>query len=463
MGDLDKLLVCLTKQTDRLTEGQGARIVGSYPGTGTLRCLSGNELDCAFRVVQLATGQLLLFCVGPFKVDDDKLAQMRRVGIGSLSGNSEGRVVETQGAVGDGTSGPSPWGEYVICFHASRVLVSHPERAGRPCAVRFALTNLDLLPPNPVRLDLEGLGERRITIEPMADYEVAKERLRLLRSPQVTCTLTIPLQGEDDLEQAERCANDVCLLLSLAQGSKVSWLCRDVLVEDQEALQSRLLGSRVTGQWSSFRLVHRDLPEFLRKTYPQYLRRRESFKLNKGGIDAYVDARHGDQYLETQGAKLALALELPNTTVCAAAGIESSVLPESQFKEVKKRIKAAMEQALPGDGLKLSRQVLSNKVGDLNRRPFRRRLEEVLPLAGSDLSCKEVRLFVKSRNSLVHLADYRCKTAAASDRKRWPFSERIDEYRFMMHFMDRLLLKVVGYSGPYLDATEDWRTERRLP
>jgi hypothetical protein len=49
--------------------------------------------------------------------------------------------------------------------------------------------------------------------------------------------------------------------------------------------------------------------QFIESPYPVFLERRDPYKLDKGTIDAYLDAKSEDDYLQTRAVKLAVALE----------------------------------------------------------------------------------------------------------------------------------------------------------
>jgi hypothetical protein len=66
---------------------------------------------------------------------------------------------------------------------------------------------------------------------------------------------------------------------------------------------------------------------------------------------------------------------------------------------------------------------------------------------------EEVKLFVESRNSLIHKGDFYYNTAEPRKRKKCPLSSAVEEYFFLVNFLDRVFLKLFGYSGPYMD----WR------
>jgi len=93
------------------------------------------------------------------------------------------------------------------------------------------------------------------------------------------------------------------------------------------------------------------------------------------------------------------------------------------------------------------------KIGGLNRRSFRYVLLKLCKSLNLDLK-PDTELFIACRNSLVHQGRFYSKSAKPTDRERLaPLSTASDEYFFLVNVMDRLYLKLIGYSGPYTN----WR------
>jgi len=248
------------------------------------------------------------------------------------------------------------------------------------------------------------------------------------------------------------------LLLSIAQGAKVSWINWDLCIGPDKHVRTRLLGARVTRPYGIFRLVDLSIPHFLQATYTAYLRRRDRFKLNRGIIDAYIEAKHDRGYLEDRGARLALALEMLDTTVCQAEGVDEHILCDAEFNKLRSRLKNEIRQALAGKPVLEKRRKIYEKLGELNRRSFRSRLMEVMGIVSANFLTGDLRRFVEYRNCLIHEGDFYCNLPHRQKGHLPPLSSAVQEYRFMVNFMDKLFLKIVGYSGKYVDATQLWQT-----
>jgi hypothetical protein len=87
------------------------------------------------------------------------------------------------------------------------------------------------------------------------------------------------------------------------------------------------------------------------------------------------------------------------------------------------------------------------KLGELRRRSFARLLTELLeefqvPPSGSERP-KLVERIVESRNSLVHRGEFITP----------PPARATPEYLELVGLLDRIILRMLGYDGEFLDAT----------
>jgi hypothetical protein len=68
------------------------------------------------------------------------------------------------------------------------------------------------------------------------------------------------------------------------------------------------------------------------------------------------------------------------------------------------------------------------------------------------LSADELERFVASRNKLVHEGHFYCERATDQESaKIRPLQDVRSEWFWLLHFVDRLFLRALGYEGPYID------------
>jgi hypothetical protein len=83
---------------------------------------------------------------------------------------------------------------------------------------------------------------------------------------------------------------------------------------------------------------------------------------------------------------------------------------------------------------------------------FKSLIENLCNFLNLSVSKQEIDLFVECRNCLIHEGEFYCKTATPKQRKRCkPLNTQTEEYLFLVNFLDRVFLKLLGYSGPYID------------
>jgi hypothetical protein len=94
------------------------------------------------------------------------------------------------------------------------------------------------------------------------------------------------------------------------------------------------------------------------------------------------------------------------------------------------------------------------KVRSLNRTAFRRILKALCRHASLTVPSKEIELFILCRDYLVHTGQFYCQGGTAEEWAKYqPAASPLEEYCFMISFLDRVFLKLFGYSGEYFD----WR------
>lgn len=261
-------------------------------------------------------------------------------------------------------------------------------------------------------------GKREGIFIPLDDHDQTVLRLLTLNDTRVTSEFVTDVNDEGELADVSEIVNDLCYLLSVARGTKIQWVYRHV---DQCSAVSRTHHARITKPFVNLAVIdprataNTDTKRFIEVTYPDFASRARKYKLQRGPIDAYLDAKAEADYLEVRGAKLAVVMELVKNVFLKAEGLRKAM-------------------------------------------SFRTAITEMCARLGVSAGKKEIALFVACRNSLVHECDFYLRTATKHDRKKTPpRSTPAEEYFFLLNFLDRVFLRLVGYNGPYLD----WRLPRQ--
>jgi hypothetical protein len=394
-----------------------------YQGKGTLTLVNGEKHNCHFEAGQLSNGQVVLLCdfLPPFPHAIQIFAQR------FAGETSEGYQIFAEKSIkefnylpeipADRNSGL--WSAFHLTEMSILMTDSPPER------LRFGVTNFEFLGTERVicsdnsyqhtlPLNLQGKsGSTAISISTLNNYDRKIKRLKTLKSIDVTCEVVIDIPANGEIEQVTEMLDNLCFILSVARGTKIQWVYCDSY-DRSGKLISRKHYSRITKPYCPLQIIHpissggRETKSFIEQAYKAYLGKRESYNLSKGTIDAYLDAKAEADYLEMRGVKFAVSMEILKKVFCKSINIKGG-----SFKSL-----------------------IENLCNSINL----------------NVSKQEIDLFVKSRNSLIHEGEFYCITATPGQRKKCkPLSTKTEEYLFLVNFLDKVFLKILGYNGPYID------------
>jgi hypothetical protein len=231
----------------------------------------------------------------------------------------------------------------------------------------------------------------------------------------VSCEVIADIPTDGNIALITEAVEDLCYILSVARGTKVQWVYRDQY-DLTEKLISRTHSSRITKRYCPLKIIDTiasgggETKSFIEQAYSTYVDKRESYRLNNGTIDAYLDAKAEADYLEMRGVKFAVSMEILKKVFCKSMNIKGG------------SFKSLVENLCNSINLNVSKQ--------------------------------EIDLFVKSRNSLIHGGEFFCIVATPKQREKFKVpSAHTEEYLFLVNFLDRVFLRLLGYGGPYID----WR------
>ena len=423
------------------------KVLRRYSGTGTIT-IDAAQASCDFSCAQRSDGWILLRCrLRRLSADlasllggavfDKKLRLSGKTPTGEEFQTGEGPVVKTS-VRGRGAT-----------LEAS---VPHAEIGGPPsrgtATLRFGLANLDFIGNEVVRTR-SGAGLTRLAIrlpdaslaiDEKDDYRAVVARIRAERGTDITSELTVKCSARD-VDRTTALVDTVCRLLSLARGSLISWFYRDV-VANRRVVHSRLRHS-VVGSYSGMHAINpwdtTSTNGFVEQAYAEFTRLESAYSLREV-VHAYCSAR-GEGFLELKGLQAATLLDFLCGRLAAEKG-RTYILDEGAFKaatpDIRRKLKQVLYEAIPS----ARRGDLSEAAGNvpaLNRRSFRRLLSELAQQFSVPLTTDDMGQVVKTRNSLVHAAKY-------STQETW------QEYRLLMNTLDKVLLRMVAYEGPYIDV-----------
>lgn len=448
----------------------------SYSGAGVMTYDDGQKLTCKFEAGQLNNGEVLLLCEL-----DSPLPFFNELSPVKFEGKtSEGFDLWADGGISGTNYLPGRRARSSKSGEAFRLreMFVRMAKEGRIQSARFGITNFKFTGTEAYKtarshvlalpLSLQsGKSLTKIRIIPVEDYEYAMLRAQTLHGIDVTCEAVGEIPNEGGVERLTETVDDLCRLLSVARGTKIQWIHRD-LYDENAACVLRYHYSSVTKPYCPLVILdpyaegRYETKTFLEGAYAPYIQKRDTYKLNQGTIDAYLDAKADHDYLETRGAKLAVALEKLKAVFFAASGgsVKEYILDEAAFGKLVIPLQKALDDVLAGAEVdKTTRQAIVNegKVLSLNRRSFSYALRKLCKDIELKVSADEIDLFIQCRNKLVHTGEFYCIAATPNERAKCPpLPSAAEEYYFLVNFLDRIFLRLLGYRGRYVD----WRRSK---
>jgi hypothetical protein len=409
------------------------KIVRSYNGSGSLY-FENHEVGCSFELVQLFNGTLSALC----KISDKThlLFMLYR---------------EPSKLVGETEQGHQlTFSENMIVtsiqddkalIHGRFVNVKPKKQPNTGCFI-FPLTNLVLDGNFKI-----SLGGYKISCNPINDYHDAMTALKASKGITITSEVTVQANSITDRDEVVAITNNICMLLTLARGCRVSWLYYDFATSDGSIHES-FHGSAITKPFTSLPLIPAnsaiDTKHFIEETYGNLLKVQDFWNL-RNAIDAYTDAKVEGDFLEARALKLAILMEHLKSQYLTKKDKEYILHPPAAFdSSVKKLIKIVHEILLlkfpDHDRSKL--EMMANHVRGLNWFPFGRALSEICNCIGMPTNKSERRKFIDIRNELVHHFRFHPNYGTS-----W------NQFAYLMTFLGKIFLAILKYNGDYYDWT----------
>jgi hypothetical protein len=385
----------------------------SHVGRGLISLSNRSKLACRFTLAQRSDGQLLFSAAVNLPTWDFAAGNIR---VESLTGVlADGRPVTVPGSIVLKTVRPiSDTAKTRLIGYLDEWFIGNRE-FWEDADVSFCLVNFRFLgTESELRLRNNGLcstlsvmslnlGKRRMRLKQVEDYEEVEASLRARGNVEVTCVATTTINSGEELDEAVSAIETLSDVMSVARATLVSWISLEVtnLAGRPVFSQSR---SSVTRRFAGIELIHRSDPgqtkEFLEKAFVRCRELHQDFPMRRIAR-AYTETRDGP-FVESRSLLIAVLAEY-------LAGVRARV----------------------------------NARHGLNRRPLSWRLNQLAKSLDLNFGPGEVERFVAARNKLAH------EGAFPSD------ATAIEHYQRMQHFLDRIMLRLFDYHGPYYDFEHD--------
>lgn len=418
------------------------KIVRSYNGSGNLY-FDEQEVACSFELVQLVNGTLYALC----KISDTRqLLFMCYKKPSKLTGKTEEGHLLT---FSENMIVTSVQGDEAL-IHGRFVSVK-PQLVQNLGWFKFPLTNLIL--DGDFKINLGGY---LISCKPINDYRDAVIALRASKGITITSEVTIQANSITNKNEVTAIMNNVCMLLTLARGCRVSWLYYD-FVTSGGSIHESFHGSAITKPFISLPLIPansaQDTKYFIEKTYDTLVKLEDFWSL-RNAIDAYTDAKVEGDFLEARALKLVILMEHLKSQYLIKKDKEYILHPPAIFDSSIDRLIKIVQEILilkfpDEDRSKL--EMMANHVRGLNWFPFRRALSEICKSIGMPTNNSERSRFIDIRNELVHRFKFHPNHGSP-----W------DQFAYLMTFLGKVFLTILKYDGHYYDWTKSGQNEAEM-
>jgi hypothetical protein len=447
--------------------------IAGYDGeNGVLKLKDGRNLKCKFVVGQLSNGDVILLC----EFCKNSTPDFSTIIQANIFEGTSSEGYEIRGEVNiekyylpevqKDRSGV--WAAFIL--DKLSVKISN----NKPYTVHFGITNFKFCGTTPEKLSSQYSHliiplnlkykekENELIIRPICNYKKKIEILSTLKGIDVTCEAIIEITKEEDIHKLEEVVEDLCYLLSIARGSKINWIYCDKY-DNNGGYVERTHHSRITKSFVPLHIIdsgingREETKEFIEKSYPVYMEKRDSYKLKDRTIDAYLDAKSETDYLQMRGIKLAVTMEILKYVFSELSNspVEEYIINEEDFDEHIKNIKNSINSYLKENKINsVYRNAICSdgKIKGLNRRSFSYIIKRLCKEINLQVDSVDIKKFVVFRNKLIHTGDFYYNVANPSEKEKLkPLPSASHEYSFIINFLDKIFLKLLGYSGMYID------------
>lgn len=426
-------------------------ILACYEGVGTLSN-DRRSAKCRFTTGQLGNGSVVILC------DFLDPASGLPFWLVEPPEKLEGSTVDGWDISASGNMRRTNWlpevpkreSVCVIAFRAQRLAATRTTR-GEAGGTTFGVTNFCYRWPFSVAVEI-GTTQLQLEVGPVPDAEQKLNHLRTVGGTDVTTEVRITRATHPHCIEptlATEVIDDFCHVASVALGTHIQWIFMKQVDQEQrrEIIEHYDRFAKPYCSWAVIdpRSAHRDeLPQFIISALPQYRKRKDQWGLHQGPIAAYLDAKSEGDYLEQRAAKISVAIESLKAAFLEGgnADVNEFIINENEYSRLVPKLQDACRDVLRKHHSKDTSNTICSeaKLKGLNRRSFRYLLNKLAEHVGLITSSVDISRFVDSRNSLVHTG-------------RFYSDNPVKEWLFLVNMLDRFYLKLLGYSGPYINWT----------
>lgn len=448
------------------------RFIRSYRGTGHISLSSGKQIDCEFQCGQTEEGDIIVCSHQivrflPFIIDGefDGKSEVRLLG----NTSSGQRISANITLFLHLESSSEPSSKQFVSFYATDLTVI--EASSAPLyALTYYLVNFEFACP----LNWHFAGHE-FTIRKIGDYDEAEREMEATKRAKITAKLEIkPDHGcINDISQVDGLANDLCSLLTLAKGCIIGWIHSDGYSSGDLRVRSYHINA-VISRYSNFHIIlEHDIDDYVRQVFERSegIKKENIWKF-AGSIRHYANTLASESFLELKALNLVSLIEYLVGRFSEHQNT-NKIFKDASFDDAKKSalrtdlvdslIKQFSEEDLVQNDYiseirkKAKKGTIKMVLNDLayvtlkglNRRGFPWSLRRLLDYLRLITSEKEVEIFVKMRNKLVHVA--RFLNEQDFEEMSIPYENETLQFYRVLSLTSRMLLSILEYRGYYYD------------
>ena len=412
------------------------KTVRSYKGSGNL-CFDDRKFACSFELVQLVNGNLYALCKIQEPLQELSLYMFQKKPVKLTGETDEGNLLSfSEKTIITSLEGD----EIVVHGKFANIKPQSPQSLG---CFKFALTNLIL--NGRFNLNIEGYN---LSFEPVEEYTNIIKELKISKGVAITCEIKIDVVPTTNKDEIITILDNICMLLTLAQGCRVSWLYYDFVSADGNIIES-FHGNAITKPFVNLPLIPADLPkdtkDFIQKSFSNFVSNRNFWEL-WNAIDAFTDAKVEGDFLESRALKLVILMEHLRSQYLRQNDKEYILYPPEIYNASADKLIRVVQEILVlkfPEEEKNNLEMMANHVRGLNWFPFGRALSEICNHIGLAMNSKERRRFIDIRNELVHRFKF-CNS----------YGNGWDQFAYLMTFIGKIFLAILRYDGLYYDWTK---------
>lgn len=330
------------------------KIVRDYSGTLSLRT-EPRLVGGPFRLVQYPNADILLECVIPegptlnvgYEPEDVLNSAAKFTGMTDEQYQIEVSTVHKRRSrwsvpfTGSRRKN-KPTAQTTYLFSCKEARISNQSNA-EPRFVRFSIVNLSLQYDDLVL----KLPDLEIEIGKIEDYKDVHDVLGLTRGIDVTCEAVVPIQSLDELPSIQEKVNDLCTLLSLAQGTLITWINYDVVSEDRQVILTTCRNA-LTRNLSTLYLINPDsevaTKAFIEASYGRLAKANEDWNI-RAVIHEYIESKLASSVLEGRGLRAGVCIEMLKHQHLLRHKKEN-VIPTNHFEKYVQKVEAIIASGL---------------------------------------------------------------------------------------------------------------------